>query len=235
MGLLRRALLGVSMAASCAAANAGIIYNWVTLTAPTLHPELQMFGTMVFDDSWWAPGKTFLYTSGGGLYPPTPEGLLSFSWGETQAGVPGSTSFADYQPFICSAPHECADPLYGVEGKYIAHIGTYDIAVVTGILLTGYASINDTQQNVSMSSWGPLWTVSTFRTDGPGPGPCFLGDFCGGGTGLWVLDLNSVPTHTLPEPATLSLMLAGGVSLIGVAVARRRRWVIRSTSSLLRC
>jgi hypothetical protein len=177
-----------------------------------------MYGSMVFDEEWWVSNETFSWSSGGRENPPTPPGLLSFSFG---GGLPGDSSTADYEPYLCGvSTRPCSSSVLGQMTAY----GYYDFDLTIGSLLAGYASVNDTGSNVRMASSGsPVWTIETFRTDGLGPYPCILGDVCGGGTGLWVLDLSTAPIATpVPEPETVAMWLAGAF-LVGIALRPARR------------
>lgn len=175
-----------------------------------------MFGSMVFDDAYWVAHDTFSFStlrpSGGSPeVSVVPPGLLSFSFG---GGGSGDSSTADYLPRECLISRaECT--FGGLVGQMVVY-GTYDFELTLGSVLTGSIVANDTSQNVALESaiGSPVWTVGTFRTDGPGPGPCFRGDNCGGGTGLWVLDRGTVPIATpVPEPETYA-MYAFGLAML---------------------
>jgi hypothetical protein len=174
---------------------------------------------MAFEDNFWLANSTFAFDTSGppGVYDPAPVGLTSFVFGGG-SGV-NSTSRVRLNPFQCTASlGDCLNP--NQVGELVV-FGHYNFQLTLGSVLTGFIEANDTNSNVRMASSGPVWTVETYRTDGPGPYACISGHYCGGGTGLWVLDRSTVPVATpVPEPETYAMWLAG-MFIAGVALRRR--------------
>jgi len=213
-------LIATAFIALAPAVNAaGVVYNWVTLTTnPNFTP---MFGSLVVDSAYWLANDTISFnTQGQGLFPIVPSSLLSFSFGGSGAG--GSSS-VDYQPFSCGLQFPTTCPADRRDQLVIDGVtSTFNFQLNLGSLLTGFIAANDGSQNVTFgsASGSPVWTVGKFRTDGPGPGACIFADVCGGGTGLWVLDRNTVPNATpVPEPETFAMWIAG-LLVVGAALSR---------------
>lgn len=211
-----RLIVGLLAALSSAANATGVVYNWVSLTDDAdLTPT---FGSMVFEESYWLSHDTFTFVSSGAVFDPAPPGLLSFSFGG--GAGPGNSSSASLMRFLCTATQmDCLPNLLDQFAVY----GGYDFQLTLGTLLTGSIYAKGWDSSVRMgSAGGPLWTVQSYRTDGPGPGACYSGDNCGGGTGLWVLDRNTVPVATpVPEPETYAMWAAGAL-IIGLSLRSRR-------------
>lgn len=109
--------------------------------------------------------------------------------------------------------------------------GTFDFTF--GAILGGLLEISDGTTDVRMQSVGPLWTIE--HTGSDGPGICFDNDGrCWGSTGLWVLDLSTIPTVSVPEPSTSYLMFVAVTLLLGSQVASRRRRVTSTSPTRVR-
>ena len=85
-----------------------------------------------------------------------------------------------------------------------AAIGTL-FDVTFGQFLTGTISYQSQSDSIEMTG-GPIWTVSSYLSDGIG-----CGGACNGLTGRWVLD-----PSTVPEPDSL-VLLCLGLAVLGVA------------------
>lgn len=186
-------------------AHAGVIYRWQeTSTNLSLGPTQ---GFLEIDDAYWTPDGTFAVDLQPGRFNPS-AGLLEFFWGPI-AGTPVQISAEPCRDDIAAC-------VSGVE-SVINGLVSLNINVALGSVLAGSIYANSQSSDVAMD--GQLvWTILQFNTDG-GPYACyFAGHDCGGGTGLWVLDLSTV--SGIPEPGSLALV---GVALAGLAAMRRRR------------
>ena len=216
--LVIRLIVAVLAALSFAGSAKAVTYDWVNLTFNPNIPSVA--GSIVFDDEYWLSNTTFSFASSGRIYDPAPPGLESFSFAVGGVGGGSSdSSFVSLRRFLCSdSLIDCHPDQFG---QFVVY-GSYNVQLTLGSVLTGSITANDTNSNVGMATSGnPVWTIQTYRTDGPGPGACVTADVCGGGTGLWVLDRNTVPIATpVPEPETYAMWLLG---MVGVLLASRNQ------------
>lgn len=211
MSRLARAVLATLALCACHSVWAsGVIYRWQSLT-PT--PYLgDTSGFIEIDPAYWQPGGSLSFSLDSVANPQPLPGLLAFEF--TGSATPTTP--------VVFRPHPCdpADPLCQ-PGEYTA-AGGWIFNITFGSLLTGSIYANDTNSDVmQFSSDGPVWTIQSFNTDGY-PYECFQ-HLCSGGTGLWVLDLGTVPLG-LPEPSSIGLVAVA----LGLLVRRLRRNQTRS-------
>lgn len=196
-------------------AQASVVYSWVNLTYSENAPVVS--GSMAFDDVFWLTHNTLSYVDGGALYTDAPQSLIAF---QMIVGDSGITSSVRLDRFLCSDRAWDCDT--SVHPGYVTY-GNYDFNLSLGSVLTGSILASDTHSSIRMASAGtPVWSISQYGTDGPGPIACFMGN-CGGGTGLWVLDRNTIPTVAapIPEPETYAMWLLGMAALAFRRVARK--------------
>lgn len=186
-------------------APAGVVYRWQDLT---INPNLgAATGTLEINDAYWQPNATVSLSADYDSLGTAAFGVDSFYFAGARGPGGGLT------PVLLSL-HSC--PTFGT----CATEGNWDFNLTFGSVLSGSFYANNTNSHVRMSSSGPLWTIDDFDTDGNSLN-CW-NNFCGGGTGLWVLDLNTVPfASPAPEPETWAMMFVGLAFV--VAAAKRRR------------
>lgn len=199
------AALLLVMSLFAAETRAGVVYRWQDLTT---NPAIgALSGYLEVDESVWRPGGTLSFHVDTFHASLEALGLLAFSFG----GDPSIASAVRFDPRPC-------DPVQipNCPAGSVSALGDWDFDLTFGSLLTGAIYANSTVSNVAeSSSVGPAWTVQALNADGPGS--LCSGSVCAGGTGLWVLDLGTVPSG-LPEPSTAMLVL---ISLLGSIAARK--------------
>jgi hypothetical protein len=204
-------------------ATAGVIYRWQDITP---NPHTGAFeGLIEFSYDVWSP-TGHLVTSGAGFRGFSSlegiQGIERFVW-SNPSGVGlelqielATRSCANFElPDACNSPggEPLLIPISGA-GFYTA-----EFDVTLGAILQGFLDVNDSTTNLLMGG-GSLWTIHDTGSDGPGI--CFFNDGrCSGSTGLWVLDLSTLPPAGVPEPSTLALA-AVAVAVLLVNLRRRR-------------
>lgn len=198
-------------------ASAGVIYRWQDVAANVNTGPF--YGYIEFSYDAWASGG-HLYTSvsdipdAGSLFHPL-VGIESFFW-SNPSGI-GIEPYIElglrpcsfyHQPDSCGSSGGSSTALPFTGGGGFG--ATFDITF--GAILEGFLSVNDTSTDVRMGSSGPLWTIEHTASDGDGI--CHSNDGrCWGSTGLWVLDLSTIPPVRVPEPSAAALMLLGIAAL----------------------
>jgi hypothetical protein len=198
-------LASIVLASVSLSAQAGVIYRWQGLTE---NPDMGFgAGVIEIDDAYWHPNGTLMLVSadtqvGLPAYAPIP-GLLDFFFSATVNPCVDCTPVS-YNPRPCYLFAGCPA---GKEDVLLI-TGSWNFDLVLGSVLSGSLSANNTTTDVKMGSQGPLWTIGDYASDG-GPHACQFSR-CTGGTGLWVLDLSTVPSASpVPEPETLAMFLLG--------------------------
>jgi len=179
-------------------AAAGVVYNWVEIHSNAYLGPVE--GRLVFEDSIWNAGGHYHEQYGGGNGYQNIPGLESFYFAQSTDPGDFSVNYRSDRP----SP-------YGTV--------TYTMDFYFGAVLTG-AKIWFDNTHTTMHLQGnisPLWTVDIFQGD---VGPCYSFQAqasCKGGTGIWVLDLKTVP---VPEPQSLALV---ALALAALVIARRSK------------
>lgn len=185
---------------------AGVVYNWQTIDAAGYAADWQgtpatFTGTIEIDDDAWRSGSVshanepicFDCGSATDLSDPS-NPVLRFAFNGHEAS--GSRGL---------------DIRYRTgEGAIFNLIGEFNLSLAA--LATGSIYADSGETTVIMASSGSVWTINVFASDaGPfcyeGP-PYYSVPSCTGVTGLWVLDLSTIP---VPAPATLALVALGMV------------------------
>jgi hypothetical protein len=205
---------------------AGVIYRWQDVTP---NPNTGPFeGLIEFSDDAWAPGghlTAAISASPGNELEPI-DGIEHFYWANP-SGV-GIGPHIELGMMPCS--YFLLTPGCGVGGADTAFLpmtgggglGAIFDFTFGAVLEGGLLSVNESSTDVRMRSSGPLWTIERVGSDGPGI--CFFNDGrCWGSTGLWVLDLSTLPPKRVPEPFTVPLMLLAASALFVVTDAKRSR------------
>ena len=192
--LLSAALLTVATAQG---AFAGVVYRWVDVNVNPITGPIQ--GELVVDPAVWEIGGGVTETYSGGVGPKPIPGIQSFRFKGVNLGWS-----IDY------------------DTNNLGAFDTFSFDIVFGAVLTGSRMFfNEQFDTVDLNpAAGPLWQVNYFGTDSGGP--CQSNpDVCRGGTGIWALDLSTIP---VPEPTSLSLCgSALALSLLAAARARSQR------------
>jgi hypothetical protein len=196
----------------CAPAWAGVVYNWHTID--TAGSNTTFTGQIELTDEAWR-AKSTAHTHAASCPPEScfpadfsdqSSPVLRFAFDGDRAASPfvGEGSIAlDYQS---GTGWEQSPPWWGI----------YSLAL--DAVLQGSIDVSSGDVSMRMASTGAVWTVLDYGSDmdnicdAPGAR-------CAGVTGIWVLDLSTIPRR-VPEPATVAL-LALGFALAG-AVRRRR-------------
>lgn len=192
------------LCAACGSASAGVIYNWHQLSAsPTI--DLSSGRIEITDAAWLSGHVNVDYTHGIPLDSPVID--LTFMTGHS-----------------CLSGDGLCPPISVFAGEHPDFAG-YVVADLTAVLtfgdvMTGGIYAMDFQTQLQMGSGeSPLWTIGQFRSEDG----CFFGEndeqSCSGATGEWVLDPDSLPVVSIPEPGVAGLF---GLGLLGLAVSLRR-------------
>ncbi len=189
---------------------AGVVYKWETLDANGYTnldgTPFHLTGMLVIDENAWLRGRA------------SAVGSRRDHWGSTVIDVPPDM-FSEVTGFWFGNIFPM--PVLGFD---------VDIRLSLSALATGSIRMHDAFTTLDMASNGSLWTISLFRTDGGeqcGWEPHY--NYCIGVTGLWVLDLSTIPTR-VPEPATVTLILMGVAFAI---IARRYRFNSKNIRSVV--
>lgn len=199
-------------------ASAGVIYRWQDVT---IDPDVgAQTGYIEFSYDAWRPGGTLSDDGVTGA----PDSFLDPLIGVERLvwDNPSQVGFnrgLDLSLESCSENASCAAGFPDFEifadwgGDFLS--GSR-VDVTFGALLTGRSlSFTNVEMGFVMHSTGALWTIDEMGTDFGGN--CHTG--CSGGTGLWVLDLSTLPPVRVPEPSSAVLMLIG----LAAGVAYRKR------------
>lgn len=192
-------------------AQAGVVYNWETIdSAGYISPATGLSpvfsGRIEIDDAVWLSGSA------------------------SHVNTPVCP------PWMCSGPADFSDPANPVlqfsfdglerpgwaidlryrtgQGVVVQSIGEFSL--VFGALMSGSVEASNGETGLTMSSVGSLWTISYFDSDA-GRFCAVPADHCAGVTGLWVLDLATIP---VPAPGTLALILPWAA--LGLGALRRK-------------
>lgn len=207
-------------------ASAGVIYRWQDVT-PNSNTGL-FEGLIEFSYDVWSPGA---HLNAEGSYGGSPgqirpiHGIERFSW--SNPSELGLASRIDMALRPCSAlemplPNLCGDgDEFLTSRTSLSGFDTTGFDFTFGALLfDGSLYANNDQADVRMSGSGAVWTIEHVASDVGGA--CYASDSrCSGGTGIWVLDLSTLPTR-VPEPSAVGLMLLGLSALLGARLLRRR-------------
>lgn len=196
----------------CAPAWAGVVYNWYTID--TAGSNTTFTGQIELTDEAWQ-AKSVAHTHAASCPPEhcsppdfsdqsSPVLRFAFDGDRAASQFAGEGSIAlDYQS---GTGWEQSPPWWGIYSLTLAAV------------LQGSIDVSSGDVSMRMASTGPVWTILDYGSDmdhicdAPGAR-------CAGVTGIWVLDLSTIPRR-VPEPATVAL-LALGFALAG-AVRRRR-------------
>lgn len=208
---------GLLLSALSTNALAGIIYNWYDVTSnPQVGP---ITASLEFDESVWSIGGAFVHKQRPNPVGPIPFfGVNSISFAtsldpNTNAQV--KQGFTDpiklsqstcgrYVPLGADPVAYCAARGYAVNDAVVSN-GWWEFDLVFGEFLQGTMTLNDLATSTSMSSQGPLFTISQLSSDSPGP--CYSSvPRCIGGTGVWKLQV--------AEPSTILLLTVGFLALV---------------------
>jgi hypothetical protein len=193
-------------------ASAGVIYRWQDV-AP--NPNTGPFeGLIEFsDDAWSANGHLSSSTSDGDGFVPI-KGVERFHW--ANPGAVGIRHTIDLAMGQCNSWE-----LMGLcESDDIVLLPNSDAMSVEfdltfGALLGGNMWVGLGHSALGMSASGPLWTIDWLATDWDGICRLPQDGLCFGSTGVWVLDLSTLPLKNVPEPSTIALLMLALSALLG--------------------
>lgn len=235
-GQLARTSAALALIISSMPASAGVIYRWQDITPD---PEAGAFeGYIEFSDAAWRPGG-HLFQEGSfngtpGSLRPTQD-IERFTWTN-----PSGLGFGVFQGIgmaltPCSALDAALQDYCEPGDTFLTsgHTGVrFDFDITFGALLTGALSVDTDQAFVRMGSGsGPLWTIGGTASEVGGACYSLFPTGCSGSTGIWLLDLSTVPT-SVPEPSTAGLMLLGLSALLAARLQRRRSVSIAARISI---
>jgi PEP-CTERM motif len=225
---LRIVTLAVLAHLSNNSATAGVIYRWTDVDPKPA--DAHWTGYIEFAYDTWSDGGHLLVGGsipfpGARIRPFT--GIERFIWEGTESTLPEGFNLTQ-RPCsehttaqVCEASGLTADsPLLADWNSDRLVSGRVDVDF--GPVLTGDLYFGLMTSTLRMHSSGPLWSIDVLASDRSNdrPGGCNGPPRCVGGTGLWVLDLSSLPPVSVPEPGTLGLF---GLGVLGVGLTRRRR------------
>lgn len=193
-------------------ASAGVIYRWQDLN---LDPDVgALTGHIEFSYDAWSAGGTVDDIGGSsapGNFQDPLIGVERFIWDN-----PSQVGFRrglDLSLELCSktdwCPGQFPDDLEIFADWSGGFLSSSRVDVTFGALLTGRLFFGNFEMGVGMHSDGALWTIDQMGTDWDGN--CHSD--CRGGTGLWVLDLSTLPPIRVPEPSMPVLIAFAGLAL----------------------
>lgn len=196
---------------------AAVVYNWETVNSNGYTDyagnPIKFNGRLLVDDAAWLKGQVSYQINELPGY--------QFAPADPDSSIIRIDFWAGYihQLFV--------DFRWGAPGIYKAHI---DLKL--GALATGWITVHDSVTDFAMGSGSSfLWGISHFNSDaGPPCGGTWSSDpkYCEGVTGLWVLDISTIPNR-VPEPGTITLTTIGAAFAI---VTRRYRIKSKNISSV---
>jgi len=211
---------------SAHSATAGVIYRWTDVDPNPV--DASWTGYIEFSyDAWSDGGHVFLDGSvpfpGARIRPFT--GVERFVWEGTESTLELGFNLAQ-RPCsehttaeVCEASGLTADsPLLADWNRDRLLVGTVDVDF--GAALTGDLYFGLMASTLRMHSAGPLWTIDLLASDGLGA--CNGPKRCEGGTGLWLLDLSTLPPVSVPEPPLMPLFACAAAMLALAQTSKRR-------------
>ncbi len=208
---MRLIALFLSMLVS-SSAWAGVVYNWQTVSANGYPPTFS--GQMVIADAAWNSG-VINYSHPRCYDNCHPEG---------NANPNSPIETFRFDSFSDAFPNRYApidvDYVIGTGSRNNPLVGDFNLFLAA--IASGSLYVDNAESTLIMSSSGGLWSISSFESDA-GP-PCRPSLSCAGVTGLWVLDLGTIPVS---EPSSLALVSQSFALMFSVYRKRKvaDRWL----------